>query len=147
MSQADEWVSAEFQRLAEIIQDYDPYLFLEWIPPEGQIHLADKSKVFRVVDDRKKTIVLYASSLANPTEILEALWTADCKNGDPIAKMDAHNAAVEALKLKAKIDESEGIKDFTAFVAKNTKSRWRHEGRIRDDEFQDLGPVRSVIDK
>lgn len=146
MSQADEWVSAEFQRLAEVVNDYDHHLFLEWIPPERQFDLDDKRKCFRILDDRTNTIVLYADSLSNPPDILARLWSMDSKHGNVLARMDTHNAAVEALKLKEKIDESEKIQDFVAFIAKNTKSRWEHDGKIYDDEFRNLGPKTTVID-
>ena len=141
----DEWVSAEFQRLAEIINDYDQYLFLEMVPVAEQVSLIDKSKVFRIVDDRNKKIVLYADSLANPPEILARLWGMDQKNGNVIARMDALNAAKEALALKERLDEIEAQRDFALFVAQNTKSRWYHDGRIRDEEFRDLGPKSKVI--
>ncbi len=147
MSQTDEWVSAEFKRLAEIINEYDSHLWLEWIPPEHQIHLVDKSKVFRIVDDRTNNIVLYADSLANPPDILARLWSMDQQHGNVVARLDAHNAAVQALRLKEQIDEMDAARDFTVFVGKNTKSRWHHEGRVRDEEFRDLGPIRTVIDK
>lgn len=145
MSKIDEWVSAEFQRLAEVINDYDPNLFLEWIPPERQVDLDDKKKCFRIVDGRNNKIVLYADSLTRPDQILERLWLMDQKHGNVLNRLDVHNRAVEALKLKEQIEQREAAKDFTAFVAKNTKSRWTHEGRIRDDEFRDLGPKTSVI--
>lgn len=147
MSHIDEWVSAEFQRLAEVINDYDPYLFLEMVPVAEQANLMDKSKVFRIIDDRNNKIVLYADSLANPPDILARLWSMDSKHGNVLQRMDAHNAAVEALKLKEQLDGRAAAIDFTSFVIKNTKSRWTHEGRVRDDEFRDLGPVRKVIDK
>jgi hypothetical protein len=146
MGQVDEWVSAEFQRLAEVINDYDPYLFLEMVPVAEQQHLTDKSKVFRVVDDRTRTVVMYADSLSNPADILAKLWSMDSKHGQVLARLDAHNRAVEILKLKERIDEQEAQKDFSAFVIKNKKSRWTHDGRVRDDEFRDLGSVRTVID-
>jgi hypothetical protein len=145
MSLADEWVSAEFSCLADLINEYDSDLFLEMIPVAEQVHLTDKSKVFRIVDDRLKTVVMTFDSLANPTDILAGLWSRDLKHGDVIGRMDKRNAAIEALRLKEKIDEADAIKDFTAFVGKNTKSRWHHEGHVRDDEFRDLGPVRSHI--
>lgn len=147
MSEVDEWVSAEFQNLAEVINDYDHHLHLEWIPPERQTTLDDKKKCFRIVDDRNNKIVMYADSLSNPQDILARLWSMDQKHGNVLQRMDAHNAAIKALELKRQIDEREAAKDFAAFVIKNTKSRWTHEGRVKDDEFRDLGPVRTVIDK
>lgn len=139
------WVSAEFQRLAEVINDYDHNLFLEWIPPEQHAGLIDKSKVFRIVDDRTKTIVMYFDSLANPQEILARLYLADQKHVDPVALMDARNIAAQRLELEKKMEERAAQRDFTMFVAKNTKSRWKHDGRVRDEEFNDLGPVAKVI--
>jgi hypothetical protein len=141
----DGWVSAEFQNLAEIINDYDQYLFLEYIPPQAQVNLNDKSKVFRIIDGRNNKIVMYADSLANPTEILTRLWSMDNGKENVLRRLDAHNAAIQALKLKAQIDEREEKKLFTEFVFKNTKSRWQHDGRMRDDQFRDLGPVKKHI--
>lgn len=145
MSEIDEWVSAEFANLAQVINDYDNYLFLEMVPVADQQYLTDKSKVFRIVDTRKNQIVMYADSLANPTAILTRLWSMDNGKHSVVRELDAHNAAVEALNLKRKIDERESEKDFAAFVFKNTKSRWVHNSRVRDDEFRDLGPVRTHI--
>lgn len=147
MSEIDTWVSAEFERLAQVINDYDQYLFLEMVPVADQPNLIDKSKVFRIVDDRTKKIVMYADSLANPVDILTRLWNSDSTRGNVLSRLDTRNAAIEALRLREEIDKKEAAIDFTAFIAKNTKSRWVHEGRVRDDEFRDLGPVRTVIDK
>lgn len=145
MSQVDTWVSYEFERLAQVIADYDPYLVLEMVPPQFHKDLIDKSKVFRIIDTRINKIVMYADSLSRPDEILAAIWSMDSKNGPVVVRLDALNAAKEALKLKEEMDERERIKDFVAFVGKNTKSRWMHEGRVWDEEFRDLGPVRKVV--
>lgn len=145
MNQIDEWISAEFQRLAEVVNDYDENLFLEMVPLDKQHLLTDKSKVFRIVDDRTKSIVLYADSLSRPDEILARLWSMDSKHGNVLQRLDAQNAAVEALNLKKQMDEREAVMDFVQFVGKNTKSRWVHEGHARDDEFRDLGPISKII--
>ena len=145
MTHVDAWVSAEFERLAQVINDYDHHLWLEFIPPERQQDLNDKKQCFRIIDDRTNSIVLYADSLANPVAILERLWSMDSAKGNVVARLDAHNAAVEALKLREELDIREAQKDFSMFIAKNTKSRWVHDGRVRDEEFRDLGPVRKVI--
>lgn len=145
MSHIDEWVSAEFQRLAEVINDYDHHLFLEQIPPHVRETINDKRMAFRIIDDRTNSVVLYADSLSNPKDILARLWSMDSNRGNVLARLDAQNAAVEALRLKEQIDGREAAKDFSAFVIANTKSRWIHNGRVRDDEFRDLGSVRKVI--
>lgn len=146
MSDVDAWVSAEFERLAQVINDYDENLFLEMVPVAEQQNLTDKSKVFRVVDDRNKKIVLYADSLINPADILTRLWSMDSTRGNVLSRLDARNAAVEALRLKEQMDAREAQMDFSAFVIKNTKSRWEHKGRIFDDQFRELGSKKTVID-
>jgi hypothetical protein len=145
MSNLDQWVSAEFQRLAQVVYDYDNDLEFQMVPLEEQHKLVDKSQVFRIVDTRNKKIVMYADSLCNPQEILTRLFCMDQAKGNVLAKLDAQNAAAEALRNEAWIEEREALKDLALFISKNTKSRWTHEGRVRDDEFRDLGPVKKVI--
>ncbi len=145
MSTADEWICAEFENLAQVINDYDSHLFLEHVPFSEHANLIDKSKVFRIIDDRTNKIVLYADSLANPADILARLWSMDSTRGNVLTRLDAHNAAVKALEMRKNLDEMEAARDLSAFIIKNTKSRWVHEGRVRDDEFRDLGPVSKVI--
>lgn len=147
MNQIDEWISQEFQNLAEVLSDYDPYLALEMVPLAEWDKLIDKSKVFRVIDTRKNQIVLYADSLASPQDILARVWSMDQNKNNVVANLDARNAAAQALQMRKNLDEIEAQKDFALFVAKNQKSRWVHEGRVKDEHFRDLGSVRKVIDK
>lgn len=139
MNQVDQWVCAEFERLAQVICDFDPYLQLEMVPVAEWGSLIDKSKVFRIVDDRTNKVVLYADSLANPVSILERLWSMDSTKGSVVNRLDAHNAAVQALKMQEYLETREEMQDFSTFVFKNEKSRWKHKGVIRDAEFRDLG--------
>jgi hypothetical protein len=146
MDQVDEWVSAEFQNLAEVLNDYDRHLRLEMVPVAEWAHLIDKSKVFRVVDTRNNKIVLYANSLSTPQDILTRVWSMDQNKNDVVTNLDAKNAAAQALQMRKHMDELEAQKDFAMFVAKNEKSTWHHEGRVRDEHFRDKGPVRKVIE-
>lgn len=145
MDQIDEWVSAEFQNLAEVLHDYDPYLALEMVPVAEWGNLVDKSKVFRVVDTRKNQIVLYADSLAAPQEILARVWSMDQNKNNVVTNLDVKNAAIQALQMRKNLDEIEAQKDFVKFIASNTRSRWVHEGRVRDEHFRDQGSVRKHI--
>lgn len=145
MTSPDEWVSQEFANLAQVIHDYDPYLTLEMVPPSEWHKLVDKSKVFRVVDTRNNKIVLYADSLAFPNQILARIWSMDQNKNNVVANLDLEQKAAEALRLRRNLDELEEQREFALFIAKNTKSRWVHNGRVRDDEFRDLGPVAKVI--
>lgn len=145
MTDVDNWVSREFQILAQTIYEYDQNLEFEMVPFSEHHKLIDKSKVFRIIDNRNGKIVLYADSLSNPQQILARLFSMDQAKGDVVARLDAENAAAEALRLQAIIEQREEQKEFFLFLGKNTKSRWHHKGRVRDDEYRDLGPVAKVI--
>lgn len=141
----NEWVSQEFQNLAEVLSDYDSYLALEMVPMSEWDKLVDKSKIFRVVDTRRNQIVLYADSLSRPQDILARVWSMDQRSNKVVNNVDIQNAAAQALQMKKHLDELEAQKDLVLFIAANKKSRWHHEGRVKDEHFRDLGPVRKVI--
>jgi hypothetical protein len=110
------WVDDNFQRLAEIIKDYDPYLELRWIPPGQRETDAEKKNPYCIVDTRSNYIVMFASERDTPESILSRLFQADNKHGSVLDRLDADNAAKEAFRLKSLMDEEELKKDFTAFL-------------------------------
>jgi len=117
-----QWVNEHFARLAEVIKDYDPYLELQWIPPGQRTEDADRKNPYRIIDSRSGYVVMFASELDTPNKILARLWGADNKNGSVLERMDAENAANEALRLKEKMDEEEMRRDFTAFLIGTKKN-------------------------
>lgn len=147
MDNVEDWVSAEFQNLAEVLSDYDPYLALEMVPVAERSTMVDKSKIFRVVDTKRNKVVLFADSLVQPKEILARIWSMDQTYNKVVDNMDRQNEAAQALLMRRHMDEIEAQRDFALFIGKNTKSRWIHNGRVRDEHFNDLGSVRKVIDK
>ncbi len=146
MPEMDGWVSAEFQNLADTLYDYDQNLRLEMIPGKYWDQLLDKSKIFRVVDvSRGDAVVMTFSAISSPQDILAEIWSRDLNKNDVVGRMDKKNAAAQALEMRKHIDEIEEQKEFAHFVVGNEKSRWHHNGRVRDEQFNDLGPVRKVI--
>ncbi len=145
MTNSDRWISAEFQNLAEVLSDYDSNLALEMVPWAMWDELIDKSKVFRVVDTKRNNVVMYFDSLCSPQDILARIWEMDQGKHNVVARMDLRNAAIEALRMREHLDEIEAQKDLSLFIAKNEKSRWKHGGRVRDEHFRDLGPVKKHI--
>jgi len=113
-SETEHWISAEFSRLAEIVQDYDHHLQLRWIPPDKRTR--DDKKPYVIWDICSNTPVIYASELDSPVEILTKLWSADNDKGNVLTRLDAHNAAVEAMRLKEQLDEYEELNSKAAFM-------------------------------
>lgn len=102
------FVSGDHVRIAEIIQDYDPKLFLAWIPPEQ-----------RTATDSHPWAVFYRNKLVASFEhcdhrILAYLWDHDSQRGNVLAKLDAQNAAVQAIKMKEDMERAEGRQDLIA---------------------------------
>lgn len=135
---ADRWISEEFQRLAEIVQDYDHNLELRWIPPEKREDLIDKSKPFVVWDTSVNKPVFFCSEADTPVGILERLFKADNTKHDVLSNLEAHNAAVAAMKLKERMDKQEEDRDFAAFAIRNRRNYWKHKGTKYDSEMREI---------
>jgi len=108
------WVNSDFERLARNVQDYDPSLQLCWIPPENRTR--EDKKPYAIVDTRTQTVVLHASELDTPADILTSLYLADDKNGSPLDRLEAHNLAIKNLQLQEWQDEREGMMDQAKFL-------------------------------
>jgi hypothetical protein len=139
-SEDGRWVSEHFERLARVIQDYDPQFELRWIPPEFRETREEKSNPYVVWDTVANCPCLFASELDTPEGILARLFDADNKHGDVLTRLEAHNAAVQALELKKKMDEDEERQERVAFLM-GTKKNYINlgNGRIVDDQ---LRPIR-----
>jgi hypothetical protein len=116
------WVDENFARLAEIVKDYDPYLELRWIPPGQRESDAEKKNPYCIIDTRSNYIVMFASERDTPQSILARLFTADNKHGSVLDRLDAENAAAEAFKMKAMIDDEEMKKDFVSWLVATKKN-------------------------
>lgn len=125
------WVNSDFERLARNIQDYDPNLLLCWIPPENRTR--EDKKPYAIVDSRTQSVVLHASELDTPEDILSRLYLADGSNGSTLERIEAYNLAVRNLQLQRWNDEREELKDQAHFLL-NTPLHWvKFNGKKLDD--------------
>lgn len=126
-----QWVNADFERLARNIQEYDPALELRWIPPANRTR--EDKKPYCIVDTRTETIVLHASELDTPAEILTRLYLADDKNGNVLDRIEAHNLAQRNLQMQEWNDQREEMMDQAKFLL-FTPLHWvRYGGKKLDD--------------
>ena len=124
------FVSSDHMRIAEIIQDYNPDLALGWIPPEMRRN--EDKKVWAVFERG----VIVATFEECDERILEHLWLHDNAKHDVLARLDAHNKAIEAINLKRQIEEAEVRQDLVASVLKSPLHRYRLN---RDTVINDYG--------
>jgi len=138
-----QWVSEKFEQLAQTVQDYDHNLELRWIPPAHRTR--DDKKPYVIWDNISNSPVLYASELDSPQDILANLFMADnVKGGNVLSRLDAHNAAAEALRLRAQLDEREAMKDKVAFL-KGTPLHYIKMGRDDDGKIIKMDDTRRRI--
>lgn len=118
-------VSERHARIAEIIQDYDPTLELAWIPPADR---APGDKPFAVVHrpgNQPAYVVCYSD---DPDErLLARIFNHDNGKRDVLSEMEAHNAALEAMRLKAQMEQQEENNDLAASILRG-KNYYRHNG-------------------
>ena len=133
------WVNENYERLARVVQDYDPQFELRWIPSDQRETPDERSKPYVVVDTFTNTAVLYASELDSPEEILERMFLGDSTKGDVLGRIDAHNAAVKAMKMKEQMDEDEARQDYAAFLI-GTNKNYIQLGKNRkvDDQLRPI---------
>ena len=120
-------VSETHRRVAEIIQDYDPYLELHWIPPGSRGPL--DSKPWAVVHRPPGKPAYYVLFAEDADErLLARLFSADNRDKNVLAEMDKMNDAVQALKLKKEMEERQDSHDLAASILRSRKIHYRHNG-------------------
>jgi hypothetical protein len=145
-------VDEGMERLARVIQDYDHNLTLAWIPPENRSEQVDRARPYVVLDTAHRSQewpqgapVIYAGELDSPADILERLWKADNKNGNVLDKLESHNAAVEALRLKALDDRYTDMADQAEFLLKRA-GNYVNWGKDKDGKKIKLDDQRRRIE-
>jgi len=134
-----EWVSEPYERLARIVHDYDPQFELRWIAPDQRVTLNDQAKPYVIWDTHTNTPVMFAGDSDSPVEILARLFDSDNKHGDVQKRMDAHNAAVQIMHMKEKMDLAEERQDYVRFLI-GTKKNYINlgNGRKVDDHLRPI---------
>lgn len=129
-SEDGRWINAEFERLARIINEYDSYLELRWIPYDKRTR-QDKSP-YIIVDTRTGISVLHANELDTPESILERLYLADDKNGNPLTRIEAHNLAIQIVQMQKWLDEREELRSQANFLLGSPLNTVRFKGKKLD---------------
>lgn len=125
-----QWVSEKFERLASLLQDYDPNLELRWIPPANRTR--EDKEPFVIFDLRSNTPVLFAKEQDEPHQILARLWGIDNKHTNVLDKIEIEERAKRALEMKAWMDAKEEAADLAYFFKQSPLHTIKHNGKKFD---------------
>lgn len=126
--QDGEALPAKYQRIAEIIRDYNPNLELAWIPP-GQRTAFDKEP-FAIFHNNPRYLVGTFSEVQMDHRIIAHLFKIDNAHRNVLSDLEAEEAAMRALHYKEMMDEFEEKEDFAKSLIKTRKHAYRHNGKV-----------------
>lgn len=126
------WISDSVSRVVELIQEYDPNLEVQWIPPE---HRQEGDPAFRIMEKTKNGRMVIAFYVQDEKEftpdILARIYRADAaKKGNILSEVDAKNKAYREAREKKHREEREEMIDFAYHMLRSPKTRYRHNGRV-----------------
>lgn len=122
------FISERQRRVNEILQDYDPTLELQWIPP-GQRN--EKDEPFRVIQvPPGKPPYLVCTAQEADERLLATVFQADARNhsGSLLNFLDAYNSAREIYHAKIDEEKRQEAHELAAAVIRNPKSSYIHNG-------------------
>lgn len=138
-SNVRDFIDTKHQHLAEILNDYDDTLSVEFVPSLDRDE--NDTKPFRVVqtprDGRERYVVRYLNEreMNDPQQVLLWIWEGDFKKHSPDAifnRLEARRIAGELLKEKNDADEKAERIDLMTNLAsggRDNKNYFRHGGK------------------
>jgi hypothetical protein len=129
-AQSGHYISADHQRVAELINDYDYSLFLVWIPPSDRTGEIYPFGILHRPIGRPEYIVRRLKESEVNADLIAWLWTNDNERNNPIAVLEKQEQAEKALKLKKHLDELQEQKDIALSVINSPLNTYRHAGKV-----------------
>lgn len=148
LSEDGRFHSARMERLSELIEDYDPYLELRWIPPD--VRTEKDGPPFCIVHNPpsatniKPYIVMYFDETTPDYEVLGRIYAGDNWHGNVLEKMEYRNKAQEDLnKAQRRESNLEGA-DLFHFLYTN-RSKFYAKIRANDGTIVKLNEHRRRV--
>lgn len=129
--EANAFMSERLLRVSEIVNDYDPKLFIAPIP--DQLRASNPDKAYVLVHEQLNGERYLVRALAEEEvseELLVWLWTHDNEKDDVLARIDARDAAIRAVQMKKIIDEREESKEIGQAILNSPLHTYRHNGKV-----------------
>jgi hypothetical protein len=131
------WISEKQRRINEILQDYDPKLQLQWIPPGRR---NEKDEPFRVVCfPPNGHAYLICTAMEADERLLATVFQSDQKKrtGNLLSWIDNYNSAREIYNAKVNHERRQEQREIAVSAIRNNKSSYKvhnHRGELIDLE-------------
>lgn len=129
------WVNAMHQRVATMVAEYDPEIFLAWIPPADR-QPGDENVAYMLVHEhpngQQYAMSYWSHDEINPDAVLSWLWENDFRKHHPNDIFNKVQASALAQQLyDAKVTEEETMEklEFAESVLKSKKHFYKHKGK------------------
>lgn len=132
-SQTGTFVNEKHRRVAEIVQDYDPTLFLVWIPPAQRTEAKDREFPFAILHkplNRPEYIVRTVKESEVDERLLAWLWSNDAERTNPLAMLEKEEAARQAMELHARQEERDEAIEIGTAILNSPLNTYRHNGKV-----------------
>lgn len=129
------FISQKQIRINEVLQDYDPNLQLQWIPPDKR---SERDLAFRVVHfNPGKAPYLVCTAEECDERLLAKVFEADQQNSpNKLTYIENYNNALELVRAKEDTEERQELHEMAMAVIRNNKSSYtiRINGEVIDFE-------------
>jgi hypothetical protein len=145
------WVPSKVKAIAEVISDFFPDLEVRWLPRDKRRPGDAAYQIIEKTRDGAEVVAFVVNSEEEFDErLLKKIFESDasrCKNGplEILEKLDAHNNAIKALKLKEQNNALEAANEFTKSVLRSPLNRYQHNG-YRYDLPSNEQPKKVIVD-
>jgi hypothetical protein len=130
-----QWVNAMHQRVATMVTEYDPEIFLAWIPPADR-QPGDEVFAYMLVhehpDGSQYVMSYWSEDELNPDAVMSWVWENDFRKHHPNDIFNKVQASALAQQLyDAKVTEEEAAEkwEFAQSVLKSRLHTYKHKGK------------------
>ncbi|MBK7509608.1 MAG: hypothetical protein IPI16_16370 [Comamonadaceae bacterium] len=118
------------QRIAEILQDYDPTLELRWIPPKDRNSFdTEPFAVWHNPVGLPSYMIMTLKEDQLDHRVLAAIFNANNNNGNVLDRLEAEEAAKKLIKYKEELDSQEERREFSVWALRQNKTV-KHNGIV-----------------
>lgn len=144
------FVNSKIARVSELIGEFYPDLTVKWIPRDKR---APEDAAFCITErlqDGREVVAFYVQDEAEFDErVLARIFESDLKNSgqadDHLLKIDAINAAREAVRVHAENEAHEERMDLAKHVFKSKKHTYKHDGKRYGEDPRSWAEHRRII--